>query len=75
MANFLTFAAKTWEVLLWRHEIHDVFPWNWAYALQNLQFFRYLYNKFNIFSLNLTGTPDFLILFTSTQNTLSMSGF
>ena len=40
MANFLTFPAKNWEVLLWRHEIHDVFPRNWANALQNAQFFR-----------------------------------
>ena len=31
--------------------------------------------KFNIFSLNLTGDSDFLILFISTQNKLSMSGF
>ena len=37
-ANFLNFAAKTWEVLLWRHEIHNVFPHNWANAVQNLQF-------------------------------------
>ena len=26
IANISTFAAKTWEKLLWRHEIHDVFP-------------------------------------------------
>ena len=36
IANISTFAAKTWEKLLWRHEIHDVFPRNWANALQNL---------------------------------------
>ena len=31
--------------------------------------------KFNIFSLNLTGDSDFLTLFNSNQNKLSMSGF
>ena len=36
IANISTFAAKTWEKLLWRHEIHGVFPRNWANALQNL---------------------------------------
>ena len=30
IANFPAFAAKTWEMLLWRHEIHYVFPQNWA---------------------------------------------
>ena len=33
ITNTTTFAAKTWEVLLWRHEIHVVFPRNLAYAL------------------------------------------
>ena len=50
IANIPTFAAKTWEVLLWRHEIHDVFPRNWATALQNLQFFHHFMMKL-IFSL------------------------
>ena len=34
IANILTFAANTWELLLWRHEIHDGFPQIWANALQ-----------------------------------------
>ena len=71
MANFLVFAANTWEVLLWRYEMHDIFPRNWANALQNLQ----STIKFNIFSFHLTGDSDFLILFISTQNKLSMTGF
>ena len=36
IANIPTFAAKTWELLLRRHEIHDVFPLMWANAVQNL---------------------------------------
>ena len=48
---------------------------NLAYALQNLQFFHHFTMKFNIFSLNLTGDSDFLILFISMQYKLSMSGF
>ena len=36
ITNISTFAAKTWEKLLWRHDIHDVSPRNWANALQNL---------------------------------------
>ena len=75
MANIPTFAAKTWEVLLWRHKIHNVFLRNWAYTLQNVQFFHHFTMKFNIFSLNLTGDSDFLTLFNSNQNKLSMSGF
>ena len=75
IANFPAFAAKTWEMLLWRHEIDDVFPRNWANALQNLQFFHHFKIEFDIFSLNLTGESDFLILFLSTQNKLSISSF
>ena len=75
IANFPAFAAKTREMLLWRHAIHDVFPRNWANALQNVQFFHHFTMKFDIFSLNLTWDSDFLILFLSTQNKLSMSSF
>ena len=75
IANFPAFASKIWEMLLWRHEIHDVFPRNWANALQNLQFFHHFTMKFDIFSLNSTGDSDFLILFLSTQNKISMSSF
>ena len=86
LANFLNFAAKTimtsWDtrrfhekLLLWRYEIHDVFPRNWANAPQNLRFFRYFTIKFNIFSLNLTGDSDFLIPLTSTLNKLSITSF
>ena len=66
IAIFPAFAAKTWEMLLWRHEIHHVFPGNLANALQNLQFFHHFTMKFDIFSLNSTGESDFLILFLST---------
>ena len=59
IANVHTFAAKTWELLLWRHEIHGVSPRNWANALQNLQFFHNFTVKFYILSLNLTGDSDF----------------
>ena len=62
IANTPTFAAKTWKVLLWLHVIHNVFPRNFAYPLQNLQFCHHLTKKFNIFSLNLTGDSNFLIL-------------
>ena len=76
IATIPAFAAKTWEVLLWRHDIHDVFPRNWTNALQNLQFFFHNFTmKFNIFSLNLTGDSDFLILSISAQNKLSTSRF
>ena len=75
IANFLTFAAKTCEMLLWRHEIHNIFPRNRINALQNLLYFHYFTTKFNIFSLNLTWNSDFLILFIGTQNKLSMTGF
>ena len=44
-------------------------------AMQNMQFSQYFTTKFDIFSLNLTGESDFLILFISTHNKLSMSGF
>ena len=60
IANFPAFAAKTWEMLLWLHEIHDVFPRNLANALQNLQFSHYFTMKFDIFSLNSTWDSDFL---------------
>ena len=37
--------------------------------------FQYFTMKFNIFSLNLTGESNVFILFISTHNKLSMSGF
>ena len=46
-----------------------------TYALQNMQFLQYFSTKFNIFSLNLTGESDFLIIFISMHNKLSMGGF
>ena len=57
------------------HEIHDVFPRNMAYVLQNVQFSQYFTMKFNIFSLNLTRESNFFILFIGTQNKLSMISF
>ena len=61
--------------VLSRHEICDVFPRIMTCALQNMKFSQYFITKFNIFSLNLTGESDFFILFISTHNKLSMSGF
>ena len=75
ITNIPTFDAETWEVLLWRHEIHDIFPRIRAYVVQNLLFSHYFTTKFDIFSLSLTGDSDFLVIFSSTQNKLSMSGF
>ena len=63
------------RIVLWRHEICDVFPRIMTCALQNTQFSQYFTTKFNIFSLNLTGESDFFILFIRTHNKLSMSGF
>ena len=59
----------------WRHEICDVFPRIMTCALQNMQFSQYFTTKFNIFSLKLTRESDFFILFISTYNKLSISGF
>ena len=47
----------------------------WLMLYQTCTFFHLFTMKFNIISLNLTGDSDFLILFISMQNTLSMSGF
>ena len=59
IANIPTFAAKTYEVLLWRHEIHDVFR-IWAYVVQNLIFCHDSTMNIYIFSLKLTGDFDSL---------------
>ena len=73
--NFISIAAKTWKMN------YDVMKWatfsprNITHALENLQFTQYFTKKFNIFSLNSTGESDFLILFISTHNKLSLSGF
>ena len=75
IANFPAFAAKTWEMLLWRHEIHDVFPRNMANALKKLAVFHHFTMKFDIFSLNSTWDSDFLILYLRTQNKLSVISF
>ena len=75
IANIPSFAAKTWEGLLWRHKIHDVFPRNWANSVQILKFFYHFSMKFNNFFLNSTGGSDILILSISSQNKLSMGGF
>ena len=61
--------------VLWRHEICEDFPRFMNCALQNMQFLQYFTTKFNIFSLNLTGESDFFILFISTHNKFSTSGF
>ena len=61
IANIPNFAAKTWEVVLRCHEIHDVFPRIWAYVVQNLLIFHYLTMTLNIFSLNLTGYSVFFL--------------
>ena len=51
------------------------FPVQFGQRSATLFFFHNATVKFNIFSLNLTGDSDFLILFISTQNKLSNSGF
>ena len=47
----------------------------WLTLCKTCSFFNSFTVKFNNFSLYLTGDPDFLILFISTQNNLSMGGF
>ena len=59
IANIPTFATKTQEVLLWRHEMHDVFPRNWANVLKTYSFSTILQWNYFFFFLNLTGDPDF----------------
>ena len=63
--------------VLWHHEIYAVvYPRNMTYALQNMQLLQYFIMQFNIFFLYSTGESDFFfILFISTHNKLSMSGF
>ena len=41
---FITFAVKTWEVLLWHHEIQDIFLQIWAYCSTKLTFLPLYYN-------------------------------
>ena len=60
MAEFHRLCREDLRNVLWRHEIHDVFPRIMTYALQNVQISQCFTTKFNIFSLNLTGEFDFL---------------
>ena len=73
--SFIAFAAKTLEMYYDVMKYATFFPRIITCALQNMQFSQYFTMKFNIFSLNLTGESDIFILFISTHNKLSMSGF
>ena len=75
IAKLHRLCREDFRTVLWRHEICDIFPRIMTCALQNMQFSQYFTMKFNIFSLNLTGESDFFILFISTHNKISMSGF
>ena len=73
--SFIAFAAKTLELY---YDVTKYVTFShglWLAPMQNMQFSQYLITEFNIFSFNLTGETDFFILFISTHNKFSMSGF